>query len=429
VNVKVNGHKTLEGRKLYIHPMTQAGARMIAAVFRSEGVDASILPPSDAETLELGAMYSSGEECFPEKITIGDYLKVTRKEGFDPAKTAFLMPASNGPCRFGQYWPLLDTVLKRAGLEEVLILSPSSSTGYGDIAKDSNTFFRMGWLGLIASDILRKMLLKTRPYERKTGTTDEVYEQGLQRAERILERPGMNFGKRRELLADALRESRDEFRAIPADYRKGKPLIAILGEIFCRHNRFANENMIRKLEEHGAETWMADVGEWVFYTDWSRMDNLARKGKRFSKTMAVAMVKRYIMKRDEHALIASFHEDFVGYEEPSDTVEVVELGEDYLPARGALGEMALSLGRSGYCYRKGVDGIVDISPFSCMNGIVSEAVYPSFSRDHDDLPCRVFYYDGVNRDLDRDIGIFMELVKGYMARKKVHRVYPAVFRE
>lgn len=62
-----------------------------------------------------------------------------------------------------------------------------------------------------------------------------------------------------------------------------------------------------------------------------------------------------------------------------------------------------------------------------MNGIVSEAVYPSFSKDHNNIPCRVFYYDGVNIDLDRDIGIFMELVKGYMNRKKVVRRYNSFF--
>ena len=135
------------------------------------------------------------------------------------------------------------------------------------------------------------------------------------------------------------------------------------------------------------------------------------------------------MRRDEHKLIEPFHEDFKGYEEPADTDVIAQLTENYLPATGALGEMALSLGRSGYCYSKGADGIVDISPFSCMNGIVSEAIYPSFSNDHDNIPCRVFYYDGINRDMDRDIGIFMELVKGYMGRKKVERIYPDYFRE
>ncbi|MFA6470961.1 MAG: hypothetical protein WCU00_02885 [Candidatus Latescibacterota bacterium] len=424
-----NGKKSLYGRTLYIHPMTQAGARLLAATYRSIGIEARVLPPSDERTLELGAMYSSGEECFPEKITLGDYLKVTEMEGFDPSKTAFLMPSSTGPCRFGQYWPLLDTVLSKLNFQEIMIVNPSSENGYGDKGKSSLTFFRLAWEGFIAADILRKMLLKTRPYEKVKGTTDRVYEEALQRCEKILERNDSGLQKRTALLQDELVRSRDRFRSIDAEYVKGKPLIAVLGEIFCRHNRFANENMLRKLEEHGAETWIADVGEWIFYTDWSHRDNLRRIGKRFSGEMAVSHLKTYVMRHDEHKLLKLFHEDFKGYEEPENVDVIANFTENYLPATGALGEMALSVGRSGYCYTKGADGIVDISPFSCMNGIVSEAIYPSFSKDHDDIPCRVFYYDGVNRDLDRDIGIFMELIKGYMGRKKVHRIYPEYFCE
>ena len=135
------------------------------------------------------------------------------------------------------------------------------------------------------------------------------------------------------------------------------------------------------------------------------------------------------MKNEEHYLLEPFHDDNIGYEEPADTEVIAHYGEPYLPARCALGEMALSLGKGGYLYTKGIDGIVDISPFSCMNGIVSEAIYPSFSRDHNDLPCRVFFYDGINLDLDRDIGIFMELIKGYMSRKTIERRYPGVFRD
>jgi predicted nucleotide-binding protein (sugar kinase/HSP70/actin superfamily) len=409
--------------------MTQAGGRLLAAAFRSSGIEARILPPSDERTLELGARHSSGEECFPEKITLGDYLKVTEKEGFDPSKTAFLMPDSTGPCRFGQYWPLLDTVLTKLGYHDIMIINPSSDNGYGDAGRGLITFFRVAWEGIIASDILRKMLLKTRPYEKVKGTTDRVYEEALQRCEKIMERTDLGYSKRASLLRDELKKSRDEFRSVDADYRKGKPLIAVLGEIFCRHNRFANENMLKILEKHGAETWIADVGEWVFYTEWSRRNNLRRLGKSFSRDMAFSHLKTYVMSSDEHKLAGPFHEDFKGYEEPADTAVITQLAEKYLPASGALGEMSLSLGRSGYSYSKGVDGIVDISPFSCMNGIVSEAIYPSFSKDHDDIPCRVFYYDGINRDLDRDIGIFMELVKGYMGRKKVQRVYPDYFRE
>ncbi len=423
-----NGNR-LDGKTLWIHPMTRSGARMLAAVFRSSGIDARVTPPSDARTLELGAMHSSGEECLPEKITIGDYLKIVETEGFDPSKNAFFMPAANGPCRFGQYWQLLRSVLDRLGHSDVQIVSPSSANGYRDISEHVFEFFRTSWIALLAADILRKLLLKTRPYERAKGTTDQVYERCLDRVEELIASPGIGFRKKKAMLAESLVRSRDEFRAIDADYVKGKPFIAVIGEIFCRHNRFANDDMIRKLEENGAETWIADVGEWIFYTDWTSRKTLRRLGRGFSLEMAAKLLKTNIMRRDEHFLLSPFHDDFEGYEEPEDIGIIARHAEDYLPAHGALGEMSICLGRSGYSHEMGVDGIVDISPFSCMNGIVSEAVYPSFSHDHDDIPCRVFYYDGVNRDLDRDLGIFMELVKGYRARKKAHRRYPAFFRE
>ncbi|HUT62863.1 MAG TPA: hypothetical protein VMZ04_02795 [Anaerolineae bacterium] len=425
--MKSNGKKSLKERKLYIHPMTQAAARLLAAVFRSNGVDAQVLPPSDARTLELGAIHSDGDECLPKKITLGDYLKITEMEGFDPANTAFLMPTANGPCRFGQYSTNLETVLHKCGFGKVMVVNPSSVNGYEGFAENGYIFFRTAWISVICADILRKMLLNTRPYEKIKGTTDYVYEQALLRLEKVFEIHALTFRRIFAMVIDELVRSKDEFRAIDAHYVKGKPLIAVVGEIFCRHNRFANENMLKKLEEHGAETWIADVAEWICYTDWSRLINLKRRGKRFSKEMVMTILKSFIMKRDEHKLVNLFHDRFMGYEEPANTAEIARYGEHYLPATGALGEMALSLGRSGYCYQKGVDGIVDISPFSCMNGIVSEAIYPSFSKAHNDIPCRVFYYDGINADLDRDIGIFMELVHGYMSRKKVKRVYPDFF--
>lgn len=405
--------------------MTQAGARIIAAVFRAQGFDACVLPPSDSETLEIGAFYSAGDECFPLKLTLGDYLKVTRAEDFDPARTAFMMPTANGPCRFGQYRQLLGKILKDIGFEDVEIVAPSSEDGYSSIG--GTEFFKTAWIGLIASDIIRKMLLKTRPYEKIIGTTNDVYERSLQKAEKFLEIRDMSFSKRLTGLRDVLVEIRDDYRAIDADYVKGKPLIAIVGEIFCRHNRFANENMLVKLEQYGAETWLSDVGEWVFYTEWSVITNLVRLGKTFSKEMLASHVKKIFMKNYEHKLLEPFHDDFVGYEEPSDMSDMMKLSEPYLLPSGALGEMSVSIGRSCYCYTKGVDGIVDISPFSCMNGIVTEAIYPSFSKDHNNIPCRVFYYDGINQDLDRDIGIYMELVKGYMNRKTAERRYNRFF--
>jgi predicted nucleotide-binding protein (sugar kinase/HSP70/actin superfamily) len=428
MDVQKRGKNKLEGRTLWIPRMTYIGARLAAAVFRSAGIDARVTPPSDAKTLEYGGLYTSGEECYPEKVTIGDFLRIIHSEGFSPERTAFFMPTAEGPCRFGQYAPYLRQVLDGMGYQDIPIISPTSKNSYDGIAAHSLDVMRTMWRGLVASDIVRKLLLKTRPYETTTGDADDAFERGVEMLEKVLEKPRVSPSDRIAGIEQALIRIRDEFRAIPARYTKDRPLIGVVGEIFCRLNTFSNGEAVRSIEAHGGEVWLSDVTEWVWYTNWSQKRIVREEKGTFSLAMLGAMVKNSIQKRDEHRLLAHFAEDFAGYEEPHDIgKEVLQPGWPYLPADGALGEMALSIGKSCYLYGKGADGIIDISPFSCMNGIVSEAVYHSLSRDHDDLPVRNFYFDASSSNMDRDLDIFMELAQSYMKRKKALRRYPACF--
>jgi predicted nucleotide-binding protein (sugar kinase/HSP70/actin superfamily) len=147
-----------------------------------------------------------------------------------------------------------------------------------------------------------------------------------------------------------------------------------------------------------------------------------------STDMIKAMLRDHIQHGDERAIIEPFEEDFRGYEEP-DIHEVLELALPYLPVQGVLGEMVLSVGKAAYLAKKGADGIIDISPFTCMNGIVSEAVYPKLSKDFGGIPIRNFYFDGTQSDLDRDLGIYMELARSYREKKPYKREFPAHFQQ
>jgi hypothetical protein len=49
--------------------------------------------------------------------------------------------------------------------------------------------------------------------------------------------------------------------------------------------------------------------------------------------------------------------------------------------------------------------------------ILSEAVYPRVSRDMAGIPIRNFYVDGTQSDLDRDLGVYMELARSYQKRR------------
>ncbi len=410
--------------------MTYIGARLAAAVFRGIGVDARITPPSNDRTLELGGLFSSGEECYPQKVTIGDFLRVIHSDDFDPDKHAFFMPIAEGPCRFGQYAPYFKQVLAELGHDNVPIISPSSKNSYDEMGEHGSDMIRTLWRGLIASDVLRKMLLKTRPYETEPGAADEAFERSIEFVEEVLSTPEMSAGRRMEALIDALVRSRDLFRAVPARYTRDRPLIGVVGEIFCRLNTFSNYDAVRQIEAHGGEAWMSDVTEWVWYTNWSQQYLLKRDGRTVSLAMLGAKIKNGIQQRDEHKLLDPFAEEFVGYEEPHDVYsEVLKPAWPYLPADGALGEMVLSIGKSIYLHEKGIDGIIDISPFSCMNGIVSEAVYHTVSEDHDNLPIRNFYFDATSSNIERDLDIFMELAHSYRKRKRKPRRYPAYFEE
>ncbi len=403
--------------------MSYGGARAFASAFRHLGVDAHVSPEGDERTYELAAKHTSGDECLPERVTIGNFLKVTESPGFTPEKTAFFMPTAGGPCRFGQYSAFLKHVLGDLGYEDIMVVSPSSADGYEGMGDMAGPMLRLGWWGLIGSDLLRKMLHNYRPYETVTGAADAAHEQALGIFCKTMEDKRYPVGRKKlNMLAGALEEGRDLFRRVPVDFSRETMLVGVVGEIFCRLSTFSNEDLIRKLEAFGAQAWLSDITEWVWYTNEEQDKNLRMRGKGLSMEMLGVKLKKHVQHSHEQVLLAPFKKEFIGMEEPHSIKEVLGLAHPYLPYQGALGEMVLSVGKSIYMYNKGADGIIDISPFTCMNGIVTESIYPKVSKDHEGLPMRTFYFDGTQIDLDNDLGIFMELVRNYHRKKTKRRV-------
>jgi predicted nucleotide-binding protein (sugar kinase/HSP70/actin superfamily) len=313
-------------------------------------------------------------------------------------------------------------VLHDLGYDDVLIVSPSSADGYSSLGEYAGPMMRLGWWGLVGSDAIRKMLHIYRPHETERGAADTACNRALDIFCDALADSSVPIGpKKLTQLAGALAAGRDLFRAIPVDFERDTKLVGVVGEIFCRLSTFSNEDLIRRLEAFGAQAWLSDIGEWVWYTNFEQKKNLKMYGQGFSLEMLKVRIKEHVQHGHEAKLLAPFREEFAGLEEPHDVLEVLEHSEPYLPYRGALGEMVLSVGKAIYMYEKGVDGIIDISPFTCMNGIICESVYPKVSRDCDGIPIRTFYFDGSQTDLENDLGIFMELVSNYSRRKMKKR--------
>jgi len=411
----------LAGRKIWLGRMTYGSSRALAACLNSVGIDAEVLPPSDERTRELGARYTCGDECYPMMVTLGDYLKLLEQPQTEPERMALFMPSANGPCRFGQYVPHLRRVLAQRGYANAAVVSPTFENGYEDLGDVGSDFLRTAWRSIVASDLLLKLLLKIRPYEQAAGSADAAYEACLDDLCQALGEQYRSGRAQMAALKASLLRSRARMRQVSVVQDSERPLIGVVGENFCRLNTFSNNEIVRRLERVGGVAWLSDLAEWIWYSNFEQRRQGRLEGRLFSLSSIRAGLREHFQNKDEHALVGLFAEDFRGLEEPEGAEELARLAEAYLPANGACGEMVLNIGKAVYLAEKGADGVIDISPFTCMNGIVCEAIYPRISREHGGIPIRSFYFDGTQMDLERDLEIFLELARSYRTRKADRR--------
>ena len=120
--------------------------------------------------------------------------------------------------------------------------------------------------------------------------------------------------------------ARDRFRAVPADYDRSRPLIGVVGEIFCRQNTFSNIDLIRVVEEHGGECWLSRHRR-VGLVHRRRAAPPARRedGKLLGKDNAVRFIKSKVSAATSTRSTGRSTTTSSGYEEPHDVREVLEL--------------------------------------------------------------------------------------------------------
>ena len=405
------------GRRMIVPRMSTVGAEAMSAAFRSIGIDAVVAPRSDGKSRAFAGRFTTGEECLPQRITLADFLKAMSEDGYDPDRTAFFMPTSAGPCRFGQYANFMRKILRELGHRGAIVFSPTSTDQYEGIAHRVTRFKLTAWRAVVASDALRKLVFMHRPYEAESGSVDRVEEEALSKLCAVLSDGGLTSRKQLSLLTGLFEEVRDRMARVRMKEEKGtRPLIGMVGEIFIRFNSESNQNIVRRIEALGGEVWIADISEWVWYTNAERERRFRESGRAIGPGMAAAKIRRWIQRRNEKAILAPLRSVFHGREE-TDVETLLEYSRPYLPHEKAMGEMTLNTGKAVAFQKSGCDGVIDASPFTCMNGIITEAVYPVVSRDFGGMPIRIFYFDGVPTDLDSGLEIFLELAKGYRRRQ------------
>mgnify|MGYP001559425754 FL=1 len=393
-------------RKVFLPPMADH-AHALAAAFRACGVESEVLPESDAETVRIGKQNCSGRECYPLALTTGDMIKATRRPDFDPRNSAFFMPSGKGPCRFGQYNSYHRLVLDTMGLHDTLIVAPMQDESlYRDLGMVGKDFLRLLWKGIVAVDMLQKINWEHRPYEKKKGAADHIYQKALLDA--------MGAIERREDPLPVLKRAYEEYTAMEIGERN-KPVVGIVGEIYIRANRFGNEDVVGQIERLGGEAWVAPIGEWFLY-----VNETAKVAARMSRSwgdLAKAHLSNRVQVRDEHRLMSGFNGSLRSLHEPS-IGTTLQRALPYIH-HSFEGEAVLSVGKAIDYIGRGVSGIVNVMPFSCMPGTIAGALLKRVQEDHGNIPLLSIAYEGQqDTQTVTRLEAFMHQARAYQKGKK-----------
>ncbi len=383
--------------KALVIPYMAPFLEVVAALIEAYGGKAILLPEPDERSLFYSNQITSGTECLPYRVTLGDFLKFFYENPDRVGDVGILMASSYGPCRFGKYALEQSRVLKEAGFD-IPMLTTISNNAYRDVNPGPD-FQRIGMRGIFTVDCLQKLVWRTRPYEKEKGLADRLFGEYLKRiADRI---------RRKEDFSDVLEQATNTFRAAIDERLPRRPLVGINGEIYLRSNRFSNNNLVEVCEAAGLEVTVSPIGEWIKYTSYRHLeDNI--KFRRIKRILG-SYIKNRFVEGEEHRL-ASYLKDMLDGHEPSIKEILSKTGLYLSPRCGS--EAVLSIGAGvGWMENPNFAGVISVMPHGCMPGGIVAAIAEKLSQFYH-KPWISLTYDGIleTNNLTR-INNFAEVIR------------------
>ncbi|MGV8074532.1 MAG: CoA activase [Syntrophobacteraceae bacterium] len=383
----------VSGKTLLMPEMTNCGSTLMAAAFRAVGIDTVLL--ETYKGLSLGREFTSGKECFPCQVTLGDVLHHLRNEkdrlgpAFSPDNYIYFLPEADGPCRFGMYNKLQRLVLDRFDeFRDIPIAYISTENVYstdGLLPPESSGVFRkLCYVVVIIADIMDRTLWRVRPYEYRLGMTDAFMKQARDTMASTIESIGasLNFNRLYEMVDDIVATA----KSFIDPHKPRRPRIGIVGEIYLRSHSESNQNIIRNLERFGGEVVNASIGEWINFITFEGIRKLKHQWKaawRQQNRQTLRQIARsYIgyqadkfyqtWRQGQLYRRALRHLDI----QPDHSISDIErrLDHNRLFDFEIGTEAGLSIGGALAYADHGFDGIVNVFPFTCMPSTICSSV-------------------------------------------------------
>ncbi|MBZ0199946.1 MAG: acyl-CoA dehydratase activase, partial [Ignavibacteriaceae bacterium] len=349
--------------KMLIPNMGNFAADAFAAAFRYIGINAYPINMYNFDTIKEGRGNSTCKECLPLILNAGSLIEYCKQRDDPEERTILFLATSTGPCRLGQYSVFLENMINKKELHNVGIYTLTDDDSYSGMGDE---FVKRGWAAITCSDVIQNISLALRAIAVDKKSALEILHKEWQAIIKIIEKESL------ELLYKQLELSAAVLKNIPTVCSfEAAPKVALVGEIFVRHDEFSRKDLIERLAERNIIVSVAPIGEYVYYSNYivkKQFEGKLKAAERLAWHLR-DMAQRSIEKNIKQRLVKS---GLAAYE----LIEVDEMIDhaEHLIRTDLAGEAILTVGSALYEILDHASGVISLGPFGCMPSRVAEAI-------------------------------------------------------
>ena len=360
----------------------------IQAAFNTCGYHFEVLPNDNKEAVNTGLKYVNNDACYPSLIVVGQIMDALLSGKYDLNKTAVIMSQTGGGCRASNYIAFIRRALKKAGMEQIPVISINLS------GLEKNPGFKLTLplikricYGGVFGDILMKCVYRMRPYELEKGIVNRKYKIWEQRCISFITGNTISHSQFKHMCQEMVHD----FDIIPISDEK-KPRVGIVGEILVKFLPAANNHLADLLEAEGAEAVVPDLIDFLcycFYNQNFKVENLGfKKSKATIGNWGIKLIE-WMRKSANEALSQSRH-----FTPSADITDLAKMASPIVSPGNQTGEGWFLTGEMMELLHGGVPNIVCIQPFGCLpNHIVGKGVIKEIRRTHPEANIVAIDYD------------------------------------
>lgn len=347
---------------------------LIKDVLRECGYNVVLMPAIDKECIDIGLKYVNNDACYPALITVGQLIKALQSGDYDLDNVSLFISQTGGGCRASNYIGFIRRALKKAGMEQVPVISISASGIEKNPGFNYSTKLLMGLLqSVLFGDLFMRVLYKTRPYEKVKGSANALYNKWNEVCREAVVKP------KRKKFINIVNDIVKDFDNLPLDESIIKPKVGVVGEILVKYHPTANNDIVTLLENEGAEAVVPDLINFFTYC----LYNAEYKNKCFGlgskANFACNMAIKYLEWYREPMREALKNSN--RFDPPCNIGELGEMAKDIVSLCNQTGEGWFLTAELVELIHSGVPNNICAQPFACLpNHITGKGVIKELKR-------------------------------------------------